>query len=112
MGEGEIVHGVLEITEVAEEILFVDGMLVSAGEMVKSHLRPSTSLICGIESVCEYLAHLADGFDFRWRSNCRAVGSIFLHWHARRGWVSDYEGRDHDEEKNACNGEHGNEIWI
>lgn len=31
MGEGEIVHGVLEITEVAEEILFVDGMLVSAG---------------------------------------------------------------------------------
>lgn len=29
MGKGEIVHSVLEITEVAEEILFVNEMLVS-----------------------------------------------------------------------------------
>lgn len=80
MGNGEVVHCVLEITEIAEKVL--QGV----------SLRPV------YWKGERYLAHLADGFDFGWGRNCGSVGAVLLHGHARWGWMSYYEAGNHDEE--------------
>lgn len=95
------------------------GMLVltnfggKGGQVSSSRPRPLLFFLRAY-SVCEgnYLAHLADGFDFRRRSNCRAVGGVFLHRHTRWRRVANYEGGNHDEEENACDREHGEEVGI